>query len=257
MIHKSIIITGDDFGISSQVNQAILQAHREGVLTHASLMVTGEAFTEAVTIAKSYPSLSVGLHLVLICGDSVLPHTQIPHLVDRKGHFSDSPVLAGLNYQFNPPAAKELQKEIRAQLQKFHDTGLTLSHVDGHLHLHTHPLILNILAQLSREFPIPRIRLPYEEFSHSIDKYPIWWIFTQLRHHGEKLLSRYGINWSQRVYGLMQTGNITEEYLLQLIPQITAHHIEIYGHPGADNKEINAFTSKKVLETLQKQGFRL
>lgn len=99
-------------------------------------MVTGEAFDQAVELAKANPSLAIGLHLVLCCGRSVLPPDQIPHLVNEHGEFSNDPTAAGLRYQFNGAAQREVALEIRAQLEKFRQTGLPLSHVDGHLHLH-------------------------------------------------------------------------------------------------------------------------
>jgi hypothetical protein len=89
MTMKSLIINGDDFGISSATNRAILRAHREGVLTSASLMVNGAAFEEAVALAKEHPTLSVGLHLVLVHGKSTLPQAEIPDLVNEQG-FSEN-----------------------------------------------------------------------------------------------------------------------------------------------------------------------
>ncbi|MGL5033811.1 MAG: ChbG/HpnK family deacetylase, partial [Microcystaceae cyanobacterium] len=101
---KQLIINGDDFGLSSSVNQAIIQAHTEGILTSTSLMVTGQACQEAVELAQQNPNLGVGLHLVLVCGRSQLSPVEIPNLVDKNGKFSDDPVKAGLSYQFNAQA---------------------------------------------------------------------------------------------------------------------------------------------------------
>ena len=72
-------------------------------------------------------------------------------------------LVVSLVFQFISQAKAELKREIKAQLELFHQTGLTLSHVDGHLHLHTHPLILSILVELASDYPIPFIRLPNEQ----------------------------------------------------------------------------------------------
>ena len=165
---KQLIINGDDFGLSSSVNQAIIQAHQEGILTSTSLMVTGSAFAEAVALAKQNPRLGVGLHLTLVCGRSQLSPREIPHLVNEQGDFLTDPVKAGLRYQFSSAARPALRQEIYAQLQAFQATGLPLSHVDGHLHLHTHPVILGILKEFAPEFSIPFIRLPYEELNFTL-----------------------------------------------------------------------------------------
>ncbi|HEX4439875.1 MAG TPA: ChbG/HpnK family deacetylase, partial [Thermoanaerobaculia bacterium] len=131
---KRLVVTGDDFGFSDGVNAAIVEAHEHGVLTSASLMVTGDASTGAVAAARELPTLSVGLHLVLVSGRAVLPPPRIPHLVGPDGRFRDSPTAAGLVYRFHPAARRELRAEIRAQLERFRETGLPLAHVDGHLH---------------------------------------------------------------------------------------------------------------------------
>ncbi|MBD2567834.1 hopanoid biosynthesis-associated protein HpnK [Anabaena lutea] len=270
------IINGDDFGFSQGVNQAIIQAHSQGVLTSTSLMVSGDAAEDAIALAKNYPDLAVGLHLVLVCGKSVLPPSQIPHLVDSDGNFSDNPTQAGLNYQFNQATREELRQEIRAQLEKFRDSGLQLSHVDGHLHLHVHPVILGILVDLANEFNIKLMRLPSEELAKSLKLdqrnllIKIVWsvVFGQLRRYGENLLKAHNIEFANRVYGLLQTSNVTEEYLLGLIPQIQADFIEIYSHPAIVNAgeplntpggeiELGALLSERVREALVVNGFEL
>ncbi|WP_392532769.1 hopanoid biosynthesis-associated protein HpnK [Nostoc sp. C117] len=261
------IINGDDFGFSQGVNQAIIQAYEQGVLTSTSLMVTGDAAEEAIALASDRPNLGIGLHLVLVCGRSVLPPKQIPHLVDSKGNFSDSPLQAGLRYQFHPAAREELHQEIRAQLEKFRDSQLPLSHVDGHLHLHTHPVILRILVDLAQEFDIRVIRLPSEELGMNLKLNTqklitklVWAaVFDRLRRYGENLLRYHGIKFADRVYGLLETGNITEEYLLGLIPQIEANFVEIYSHPAVkpDDIELAALLSEQVREALNVNGFEL
>jgi chitin disaccharide deacetylase len=275
---RRAIINGDDFGFSHGVNQGIIRAHQQGILTSCSLMVTGDAAEEAIALAKTHPHLAVGLHLVLVCGRSVLPPKQIPHLVDSQGNFPNSSLLAGLRYQFHPVAREELRQEIRAQLTKFQASGLPLSHVDGHLHLHIHPVILQILVELAPEFNIRFIRLPAEELGKTLKLNrqdlltKLLWsgVFGGLRRYGEKLLASHGINFAERVYGLLQTGNVTEQYLLGLIPQIQANLIEIYCHPaqlrdgeplngppGAGEAELAALLSQQVRELLTKNGFEL
>jgi hopanoid biosynthesis associated protein HpnK len=273
-----MIINGDDFGFSKGVNQAIIKAHEQGVLTSTSLMVTGEAAEEAVALARTHPNLGVGLHLVLVCGKSVLPPREIPHLVDSDGNFSSDSFKAGLHYQFSQEAHRELRREIRTQLEKFRQTGLRLSHVDGHLHLHSHPVVLGILTELADEFNIQMIRLPFEElqFTLKLDRSNLptkflWsFVFTGLRNYGEQLLKSNGIKFSERVYGLLQSGSMDEEYLQGLIPQIQADLVEIYSHPaiiipgeplngppGAGEAELTAWLSDSVRELLSENGFEL
>ena len=269
------IITGDDFGFSAEVNQGIIQAHERGILTSASLMVTGEAFEEAVRMARLHPRLGVGLHLVVSSGRPALAPQQVPHLVGSSGRFPSQLVKAGLRYQFSPAARRELTLEIRAQLEKFRRTGLKLSHVDGHQHMHMHPVVLGTLIDLAGEFEIRAIRLPREELtiavrldrSRLLTKCACSWVFGWLRRWAGAQLRSARIEFADRVYGLLQTGRMTEEYLLELIPRIPAGRVEIYSHPtlavgrddprGASRAQFDALLSPGVRQALISSGFQL
>jgi len=241
-------------------------------------MVTGEAAGDAVALARSRPGLAVGLHLVLVSGASALPPERIPSLVDARGRFPDSPLRAGLRYQFSRRARAELRAEIRAQLDRFRETGLALSHVDGHLHLHVHPVVIALLAEAAGEYGIPAVRLPREElganlaFDRSAWATKAAWtaIFGLLRRHASPRLSAAGIDVADRVYGLLQTGRIDERYLLGLIPRIRASRVELYAHPSAEldgepangpagsgAAELAALVSPRVKASVEAHGFRL
>ena len=272
---RSIIVTGDDFGASSAVNGAIIEANRNGILTSASLMVTGEAFSEAVELARRNPRLAVGLHLVLIDGKAALPAREIPQIVDRQGRFSSNPFAAGFRYQCHPAARRQVYREIRAQLEKFRRTGLQLSHVDGHQHMHMPPVVLEALISLSREFGIRAVRVPSEEFGMALrldpmdflEKGKLAFFFGALGRSSRRRLESVGIRSPDRVYGLFQSGRVTEEYLLKLIPRIRASRVELYSHPtmdagappgrGASRLQLEALMSGRVRELLERQGFRL
>lgn len=271
---KYVVVNADDFGYSDEINEAIIEAHRNGILSSTSLMVTAEKAKSAVKLAKENPSLGVGLHLVLCCGKSALNPEQIPNLVNKEGLFHDSASIAGLKYQFIPSARQELKREIKAQLDLFRETGLKLSHVDGHLHLHTHPIVIQILAQLAPEYQIKFIRLPYEELNFTLKLDPkgncfaartnpilkiIYAnIFRWLRKSAKKPLSTSGVQFLDRVYGLLQTGNMSESYLLGLIPQIKTIYNEIYFHPQSlTDQEYQALCSQKVQEIISTEGFKV
>lgn len=269
-------MTGDDFGFSKGVNHAIARAHAEGILTSASLMVTGAASEEAVRLARAHPRLAVGLHLVVVSGSCALPPSEIPHLVDDAGRFSDDPVRAGLRYQFRGTARAELRREIREQLARFRRTGLTLSHVDGHLHMHAHPVLLDILAELAREFDIPAVRLPNDESRLMLAPGPgalrlvQSGIFALLRRSGGRKLRRHGVGYAERVYGLLATGRMTQEQLLRWIRGTDADLVEIYCHPalelegeplngppGSGPRELAALLSPRARSAVEEGGFTL
>ncbi|HEX9046048.1 MAG TPA: ChbG/HpnK family deacetylase, partial [Verrucomicrobiae bacterium] len=123
---RRLIVNADDFGLSASVNTAVVRAHREGILTSASLMVNEPGFAEAVALARENPKLGVGLHLTLLMGHAALPPEKIPGLVNARGEFSNSPVGVGMAYFFKRRLRAQLRAEIHAQFEKFHATGLPL-----------------------------------------------------------------------------------------------------------------------------------
>src|SRR5215510_3855496 len=166
---RRLIVNADDFGISEAVNEAVIRAFTEGVLTSCSLMVTGEAFEHAVSLAHAYPGLAVGIHLVTVMGRAVLPPAEIPTLVDAAGHFVSNPTRAGLKYYFSPQARSELRQELQAQFDTFAATGLRLSHIDGHLHMHVHPVIFRAALELGVRYGARCMRIPQEEYHLAVN----------------------------------------------------------------------------------------
>ncbi len=239
----NLIMNADDFGRSSEINRAVIQAHREGILTSASLMVGGEAADEAVELARQNPRLAVGLHLTLVDGRAVLPHAQIPHLTDPSGRFPNSPARLGMRYLFSPWARRELAQEMRAQFQRFAATGLPLSHVDGHQHMHVHPAVFKLMLPLAQEFGPKGIRLPREPILHALRSHSGGAIFTVFLStvfqifsaYGQSLLRRSGLCVPPRCYGLAQSGDMSEAYVLWLLEQLD-EPCEIYFHPTAGGR---------------------
>ena len=164
LARRRFIVNADDFGRSPAINAAVIRAHREGILTTTSLMVNEPACAEAVALARQNPRLGVGLHLTLLCGHSALPSDKIPGLVNNRQEFPTGPAGAGFRYFFCRCLREQLRAEIHAQFQKFRATGLPLDHVNGHLHLHLHPVIFRILMEDAEALGIERVRLTFDPF---------------------------------------------------------------------------------------------
>src|SRR4051812_19890525 len=156
---RRLIVNADDFGLCSPVNEAVIRAHCQGVLTSASLMVNEPGFDEAVKLAKENPRLGVGLHLTLLHGHSALGPEKVPGLVNARNEFSYNPARTGMRYFFYCRRREPLRAEIHAQFEKFRATGLPLDHVNGHLHLHLHPTIFKILMEDAGLLGIRHLRL--------------------------------------------------------------------------------------------------
>jgi len=276
---RRLIVAADDFGLSAGVNAGILRAHREGILGDASLMVNGQAFADAVALARATPTLSVGLHLMLVQGHAALPAAEIPLLADADGRFTDAPVAAGMRYFFTPGVRAQLRREITAQLEKFSATGLPLSHVDGHLTIHAHPVVLGILIDLRERYGIRAMRLPREPLApalrydrrHVLRKLFEGASFTALSRWARPRLARAGVRHPERMFGLHQTGHVSEDYLLAVLAGLPPGVNEIYCHPAvlddearrwrpadyASEQELAALTSPRVREAIERAGIEL
>ncbi len=239
-VARYLIVNGDDFGLSAQVNAGILHAHRQGILTNASLMVTAPAWEEAVELARSIQSLGVGLHVTLVQGRAVLSPSRLRAIIDSEGNFAHDPTRAGLQYYFSRRAREEVLAECRAQFERFLETGLPLSHIDGHLNIHMHPVVMDALLTLAQEYPIPAMRLTREDLTTSLTLDPRHalrkrWesvVFTSLARTTAKKLRHARIPYPDRLFGLHQSGALDESYLLGLLPRLQAGVTELYSHPA-------------------------
>jgi len=276
---RRLIVAADDFGMSAGVNAGIIRAHTEGILTEASLMVTGRAVDEAVALARATPTLSVGLHLVLAQGRAASPAARVPRLVAATGEFGVNPIAAGFRYFFTPGIRAELHREVSAQIEAFLATGLPLSHVDGHVTVHMHPVVVEILIDVCERYRIRTVRLPREPLAaalrfdrrHLARKLFEGTVFTILSRWAEPRLKRARLRHPDRIYGLHQTGHVGEDYVAAVLGALPPGVSELYCHPAliddearrwrpldyASEQELAALTSPRVRAAIEREGVEL
>ncbi|MEW6303760.1 MAG: hopanoid biosynthesis-associated protein HpnK [Verrucomicrobiota bacterium] len=264
---RRLIVNADDFGRSHSINEAVICAHREGILTTASLMVNGSAFDEAVQLAREHPKLGVGLHLSLVCGRSCLKPTEIPGLVDDKYQFTDNAVAAGFRYYFLGGLRSQLRHEINAQFEKFFLTDLPLDHVNGHLNMHLHPVVFSLLKHHYQEWGITRIRLTRDPLRLNVKLASGNWfyrlshavIFRWLSRNAAPSLRRRNIRHTDRVFGLLQNGRVHEDYVTRLLPELPEGDFELYSHPSLDvfKPEFDALVSPQVKTLVEREEIQL
>ena len=270
---KQLIITSDDFGLSSGVNRAVERAWKNGLLTCASIMPGEAAFDEAVDIARRNPGLQVGLHLTLVQGMAVLPPAELQDIVDGDGRFTDNPVTGGFRYFFDRGLYCQLKREIEAQIKRVLNAGIPLTHIDGHLNIHLHPTVFRILLELMPRYGITTFRLSRERLSDNLrfdrerrfGKMLEKLIFGFLTDHARPELDRMGIKYASEVKGMLNSGRMTEEYILNIIECVQDGLTEFYFHPGIlpdagisrrmpdyrHQEELAAITSPKVAKRLR------
>lgn len=255
-LKRRLIVNADDFGRSSEINAAVMRAHTEGVLTTASLMVNEDGFDEAARLAQLHPALGVGLHLSLVCGRSALSAAQIPGLVDERQQFANYPVTAGAKYFFQPSLRQQLQAEIDAQFARFQRTGLRCDHLNGHLHFHLHPTVLPMVLESAKRHELRAIRLTRDPLRLNARLAGGRWfyrishatIFRVLSRRAARHFRKLGLAHTARVFGLLQDGQMNEDFVVRLLRHLPAGDSELYSHPSVTHfkHELDALLSPKV-----------
>jgi len=237
MSERRLVVTADDFGADLAVNEAVERAHVDGILTAASLMVTGAAAEDSVKRARRLPTLGVGLHLVLVEGRPALPPNEVPDLVDAQGHFRTNMVRAGIDIFFRPTVRRQLAAEIAAQFAAFAATGLRLDHVNAHKHFHLHPTIAGLILEIGPRYGMKAVRAPVEPAviigaieprrNGGID-----WIANSYARTAQARLRRAGMLVPDQLFGLAWSGALTQARLAALLERLPPGLSEIYCHPA-------------------------
>jgi hopanoid biosynthesis associated protein HpnK len=283
---RLLIVNADDFGWSSRVNRAVMLAHTSGILTTASLMVAEEGWEEAVQMARSTPSLGVGLHIATTFDRPLLGSDRIPHLVSANGKFEANPLRAGLKYAFSRSARDELASEMEAQFDRFASTGLPWDHIDGHQHFHMHPTVFRHMLALCDRYGVNRLRIPRESlWSHlrgggdGLTPVALGALVLQLlcrfnlrALRQRKMLGGNPVFVCDHVYGDFQSSNMHTDYTLNLLDRLEGKVCEIYFHPGSNyarklaaieqtdeirDVELKALLDPRVREKAQSVGLKL
>jgi hopanoid biosynthesis associated protein HpnK len=280
---KEVILNADDFGLTPGVNEGIVRAHREGILSSTTLMASGLAFEDAVRHAIENPKLGVGCHLVLIGGTSVAPAKEIPSLVDAEGHLPATLPAFVARVTSGRIRADHIAHELRAQIEKIRSAGIEPTHVDTHKHTHAHPRVLNVVCRVAKECGIKRIRQPIESFRKS-------WLTTAADRKGtssqmvaaaavrsiapkfRSTLKKYGMTTPKHFLGLAMTGQVGPATLRKMIESLDEGTTEIMFHPGVYDDalaktgtrllmqrelELRALTDPGVRDALQERDVRI
>jgi hopanoid biosynthesis associated protein HpnK len=157
-----LIVNADDFGLSEAIDDGIVEAHRDGIVTCASVIVNAPAFAHAVAAAKANPGLDLGVHLTLTELAPVCAAPTVPSLVGADGRFAAHAIAFAARYLRGSVRLPEVRRELDAQIRRALDAGLTISHLDSHQHVHVLPGIARVVAELAAEHGIGAVRYPRE-----------------------------------------------------------------------------------------------
>jgi predicted glycoside hydrolase/deacetylase ChbG (UPF0249 family) len=238
---KRLIINADDFGLAPGVNRAIVELQQAGALSSATLMANGPFFSPAVYMAFAQPALAVGCHLVLVDGSPSLRPAEVPSLVDPRNpssfrttvgsFFAD--LLRGRIHE------DEIEAEAIAQIRRIQSSGITVSHIDSHKHVHAFPRVLAPLLRAARQCGVRCVRNPFEPWwslkatrpAGTVRRMQVHMMRTQGRAFA-RLTKEHGMITADGSMGLLATGILDDAVLRGLLRAMPAGTWELVCHPG-------------------------
>lgn len=247
---RRLIVNADDFGFTSGVNRAILQAHSHGVVTSSTLMANGPAFAEAAQMAKSAPRLSVGCHVVLTDGTPVLEAKQLPSLT-RDAEFRDGMIAFAARGIAGRMDADEISAETTAQIRKIQSAGIAVSHIDTHKHTHLFPTVLRPLLRAAAACGVRSVRNPFGprlplRSSHLLARPSLWTRYVEVRILGgfagkfRQAVDREGFTTPDGTLGIVVTGALDEALFYAIAGSIPEGTWEFVCHPGYNDVDLQA-----------------
>jgi chitin disaccharide deacetylase len=233
---KTLVVNADDFGLSQGINRGIRSAFNHGIVRSVSLMPNGPAFEDAVRMAARTPGLDVGIHLTLVNEQSIAPLAEVLGLADQQGLLPKSYLPFIARYILKRFRLNQIQTEIKAQIQKIQDAGISPTHLDSHQHLHVLPGVMDIVLEEALAAKISVIRLPWEKIAvgkREIKQRVLFWL---CRKASAKILQA-GLRYPDHFWGIGFSGRLNQVSLSQVIHQLDEGVNELMCHPGFGDPE--------------------
>ena len=275
-----LIVNADDFGLTSGVNRAIVDASRSGIVTSATLMANSRAFDEAVHVAKDQARLQVGCHVVLIDGEPLC--AELPSLTNGTGKFRSSIKDFALAAVRKRISADEIQREAEAQIRKIQAAGIRVTHVDTHKHTHLFPHVLRPVLKAAKACGVPAVRNPFEPprtWPRHLMAIPALWmrvvevgLLQRFAASFRRIVTEEGMLTTHGTIGVSATGKLNQRLLTETAQVLPEGTWELVCHPGyldADLEsagtrllqsrrvELDALTSEETRAILTRRGIEL
>lgn len=282
---RRLIVNGDDFGYTRGVNAGILASFRQGILTSTTLMASGEAFDDAVRLARENPGLGVGCHLVLVGERAVAPAEMIPTLASADGRLPRTAGELVKRMALGRVRQTELECELRAQIARIAAAGIRPTHVDTHKHTHLHPRVMEAVAKIAAEFGIGALRRPYESWrsllggsgsdgggGRATGRSIVAAAAAAGSRRFARVAEKHGLRAPDHFRGIRWTGSLSAETLLRLLAHLPEGTTELMCHPGVHDteldgkatrlkrerqRELDALTAPEVAQAVEKHRIRL
>lgn len=269
-----LIVHADDFGISQKINEGILHAHAQGILTSTSIIASGAAFEHAIEICRLVPTLDVGVHLTLVEERPLLRADAVASLVNNEWRFHQNAKKFAKKYFTGKIRLQEVKNELEAQVRKVLSRGINVSHLDSHQHLHMLPKVHEVTVKIAKQFGIPAIRSTREKIHLGMLKNMGLFsrlFFLLVLNRIPRLPEDPEIKRTDYFLGFFFSGILNKMNLMKVFHRLPhTGTCELMCHPGFDdpnsrythwnynwNDELNALTDPDVKEFIASNNIEL
>ncbi|MGO9125181.1 MAG: ChbG/HpnK family deacetylase [Terriglobales bacterium] len=279
---RRLIVNADDFGLTAGVNRGIVEAHNVGIVTSTTLMANSLAFDDAVQLARSKPTLSIGCHVVLVDGSPLLGADKLPSMMDSgdRAHFRKNIAGFALRAMSGRLDSDEIEAEANAQIRKLQSAGVQVSHIDTHKHTHMFPQVLRPLLRAAQACGVRAVRNPFGHIVFSVvARHPsLWKRYTQVsllnawQGKFRRAVAAAGMITTDGSLGVVATGALDDRlihFMLETLPEGTWEFVTHPGHNDADleklptrlresrERELSILTSAATRSLLEQKGIQL
>jgi hopanoid biosynthesis associated protein HpnK len=280
---KRLIVNADDFGFTRGVNEGIIRAFQEGILTSTTLMANGEAFQHAVELAKANPELGIGCHLAAVGGNAIAKDSG--KLASAEGRLPRTLSQLIIKLARGEVRSRDIEREFAAQVERVCAAGIKPTHLDTHKHTAVHPAVMQALVRVASDFGIRAARFPFESLTASgksatsQNKSKIYWkqrlvafTTTVTAQRYKRLMRQHDIKTPDYFCGVALTGLLDSEAIGNVINSLRDGTTELMCHAGLYDEELeqgatrlkrerqqelDALLDKKVKRRIEEQGVKL
>ncbi|MGB9680468.1 MAG: carbohydrate deacetylase [Thermoanaerobacteraceae bacterium] len=221
---KYLIVNGDDFGFTKGVNKGIVESYKNGILRSTSIMCNTPYAYEAAEIKELCPNLGFGVHITLDAGKPLNSHDKVPTLVDERGYFKKD-----YQHALNDANVDEIKIEIEEQIKKALSLGISITHMDSHHGVQSHPKVIGVFIEMAHKYNLPVRSTPLDR----------------------EIIIKAGLKTVDNfIYNFYDEG-VKKENLLSILGSIEEGITEIMSHPAyVDNElmNISSYNSKREIE---------
>ncbi len=255
---KQLVVNADDFGLRHSINSGIEDAIKCGIVRSVSFVVNTDEFDDSVKIIKNCKNVGIGVHLNITDGKPVSGISGLDFLLNKNNAFTGSHIKALSRIFFHQNRLLSVKTEFKEQIKKLQDTGLKISHIDSHGHVHMFPCLFDIVTELAEEFKIKFIRIPKENLYS--DAYFFRWkslILSRFSNSALLKIKQKTLRCADNFSGITGVGNLTKEKLAGLLQKIDYGLTEIVVHPGMGQEELQAVTNREIMEQIKNNNIEL